>query len=159
MSKSRSFLTLSANDTPRMASLHMRAFPPEEVWSAAQFTEFLSQESVRAIGIEQGEALLAFGLFQLAVDQADILTLATDPAVRRGGLATQLLLKVETDLVDAGLTKWLLDVAEDNPGARAFYEKIGFVVDGRRPGYYNRLEGSRVDAILMSKPMAGQAPA
>ena len=47
--------------------------------------------------------------------------------------------------------KSMLDVAADNLGAIAFYESLGFFAEGRRIGYYKRLEGNRIDAILMTK--------
>ena len=103
-------------------------------------------------------ALVSFLVAQVVAGEAEILTLATDPEARRQGFAQRLLAQMEKRLHPSGLSKWLLDVAADNQGARAFYEALGFQTDGRRKDYYKRLEGSRVDAILMSKPVGGQTP-
>ena len=148
---------LKPDDAQRMANLHALAFPKGQAWSADAFSGLLKQPSVQAEGLIEGSDLFAFILVQVAVAEAEILTIATAPTHRQRGMARYLLNGIQQRLMLAGLEKWLLDVAADNPGAIQFYEKLGFQVDGHRPNYYKRLEGSRVDAILMSKSVAGQA--
>lgn len=147
---------LGQHDSERLAKLHFDAFPPGEAWDQNQFEELLRQDSVMGYALDKGEGLRCAILVQFAADQAEILTLATAPTDRRNGLARCLMGKVEADLITRGMTVWLLDVAADNAPAIKFYQKTGFSADGRRAGYYKRLEGNRVDAILMSKPMARQ---
>lgn len=139
-----------------MASVHLDAFPHGESWGVGQFEDLMAQDSVIARGIVRGTELVSFILIQIAVDQAEILTLATAPSQRRNGLAGTLLAQVEAELVERGSAVWLLDVAADNTPGLEFYARNGFSTDGRRRGYYQRVEGKRVDAILMSKPMARQ---
>lgn len=148
---------LGLADSARMADVHSAAFPRDQTWSAQQFEDFLKQHSVRARGIAERGNIDAFVLFQIGVDQAEILTIATVPSARRRGLASILLTDTEDRLIREGVVNWWLEVAEDNHGAVKFYQSLGFKPDGRRPNYYKRLEGNRVDAILMSKPMARQA--
>ena len=135
----------------QLAQLHARAFPPEEAWGETAFAGLLSQASTCAFGLERDSKLAAFILVQFVPPEAEILTLATAPTFQRLGLAEALVRNTEFELRQEGLEKWLLDVAADNHPAIAFYRTVGFEEDGRRPGYYNRLEGSRIDAILMSK--------
>ena len=149
-------IELTPADADRMAVLHQRAFPRGEAWAANAFKDLLNQPSVRGQALEQGSDLFAFILVQYVAGQAEILTLATDPSYRRRGAARYLLTGMEQQLGLERLEKWLLDVAADNAGAIAFYEKLGFQRDGRRSGYYKRLEGPAMDAILMSKPVGGQ---
>ena len=147
---------LSQERSAELAQLHAQSFPSGEAWDAAAFKRLLSQASTHAIGIEQGSQLAAFILVQFIRPEAEILTLATAPRFQRLGLAQRIVHATEHELRTDGLEKWLLDVAADNHRAIAFYQKIGFQDDGRRPGYYKRLEGSRVDAILMSKHVSRQ---
>lgn len=140
----------------RLAALHAAAFPPGQAWQPEAFRDLLAQDTVQAHGVMSGANLIAFGLTQITLDQAEILTLACHPDHRRSGVARDLLVHLEQALSAQDVEKWILDVAEDNPGAVAFYTALGFHTDGRRPNYYQRLEGGRVDAILMSKPMARQ---
>jgi ribosomal-protein-alanine N-acetyltransferase len=44
--------------------------------------------------------------------------------------------------------KIFLEVAEDNHAAFAFYTKTGFVITGKRAGYYKRIGGA-VDALML----------
>lgn len=147
---------LSRGDAGAMAELHAAAFPAPDAWSLNAFSELMSLPTTRALGMSEERQLQGMLIVQFVTGEAEILTMATAPIARRRGLAGQLLSELEQRLHPPGLTKWLLDVAADNVGAIAFYEKCGFQVDGRRSNYYKRLEGKRVDAILMSKPVGGQ---
>jgi len=149
-------IKLSPSDAGPMSALHTMAFPEGQGWGSSEFKSLMSQDSTRAYALLRHGAFAAFGVFQCVADQVEIVTLATDPDQRRQGLARQLFNALEPHFLNTGLKTWLLDVAEDNSGAIAFYQKLGFTTDGRRPRYYKRLEGKRVDAILMSKPMARQ---
>jgi len=147
---------LTLDDAAVMADLHRSAFPASEAWSIEAFIDLLSQPTTHAEGLVKDSNLQALLVVQFVAGEADILTLATTPTARRIGFARQTLDGLEQRLQVLGLSKWLLDVAADNAQAIAFYEKHGFQVDGRRSNYYKRLEGKRVDAILMSKPVGGQ---
>ena len=147
---------LSRGDVGAMADLHAAAFPAPDAWSLNALSELMSLPTTRALGMSEEGQLQGMLIVQFVTGEAEILTMATAPIARRRGLAGQLLSELEQRLHPPGLTKWLLDVAADNVGAIAFYEKCGFQVDGRRSNYYKRLEGKRVDAILMSKPVGGQ---
>nr|WP_070960898.1 N-acetyltransferase [Hyphomonas sp. Mor2] len=150
-------IELARADAVRISRLHAAAFPANQAWVASQFESLLGQANVHARAITDKSDLLSILIVQIAADQAEILTLATAPHCRQQGHAARLLMGVEGELINRGFAVWLLDVAEDNEAAIKFYTRTGFQVDGRRRGYYKRLEGKRVDAILMSKPMARQA--
>jgi len=147
---------LTRDDAAAMAALHGAAFSVPEAWSIDAFNDLFAQPTTHAEGMIIDNCLQALIVVQFVAGEAEVLTLATAPAGRRCGFARQTLDGLERRLRRSGLTKWLLDVAADNAGAIAFYEKYGFQVDGRRSNYYKRLEGQRVDAILMSKPVGGQ---
>lgn len=147
---------LGLEHSDQLAQLHALAFRSEDAWTADAFSGLLSQTSTRAIGIKCGEDLAGFILVQFVRPEAEILTLATVPEFQRRRLAQNLMQMAESELRHDDLEKWLLDVAADNHPAIAFYQKIGFQEDGRRPGYYNRLAGKPVDAILMSKHVSRQ---
>lgn len=147
---------LSLGDAAAMAALHAAAFPASEAWPVNAFNDLVAQQTTITAGLFIGGDLHAMLVAQFVASEAEILTLATAPVARRRGFAEKLLSDLEQRLRPKGLTKWLLDVAADNVGAIAFYEKQGFQVDGRRSNYYHRLEGQQIDAILMSKPVGGQ---
>lgn len=147
---------MTLQDAKALMQLHARAFAKGEAWTQEAFETLLRLETTRAFGVARDGALCALLILQRVADEAEILTLATDPSLQRQGLARQLLEYASTDEAVAEVKTWLLDVAADNSGALAFYQALGFQSDGRRPQYYKRLEGPRVDAILMSKQVGGQ---
>lgn len=158
-SPQQEFIALNLADTDRLAAVHHAAFPPGEAWSTHQFKELLTQDSIVARAIVQEGDIVSAMLIQIAADQAEILTLMTAPDHRRSGYAAQLLALTEKELTPRRIETWLLDVAADNAPAINFYQRNGFSTDGRRRGYYKRIDGKRVDAILMSRPMARQGAA
>ena len=147
---------LMPSDAPQMAHMHAAAFANGTPWTAAAIGAMLERSEIRGRGVWDGARLVAFILVQCADRTAEILTLATHPDHRRQGLGRALILDVEHQPEASGLLNWWRDVAADNPEAIAFYQAMGFQIDGRRPKYYARLEGRRGDAILMSKARAGQ---
>ena len=56
--------------------------------------------------------------------------LAVDPALRRTGLGRAMMAEAERLLRAAGCPKINLQVRAENPGVIAFYERIGFAVEG-----------------------------
>ena len=149
-------IELTPDFAEQLQAVHSAAFPPHDAWGRDAFRDLLAQPTTRARGIVESGHLMAFIVVQFVAEDAEILTLATRPNERRRGLAGKVLSQLQQELQVQGLKKILLDVAEDNLGARAFYVRHGFQVDGRRPNYYKRLEGQRIDAILMSKAVGGQ---
>ncbi|MEO1553860.1 MAG: GNAT family N-acetyltransferase, partial [Pseudomonadota bacterium] len=146
---------LTAGTEEDLAALHALAFPKEQAWTASAFRDLLDQPATLARGVWDDNKLVAFILVQLVEREAEILTLATAPEGRRRGFARALIDGLEQELCPAGLENWLLDVAADNSGALAFYKSLGFQTGGIRRNYYKRLEGLRIDAILMSKAVGG----
>ena len=139
---------LAAEHVGEMARLHAAAFPASEAWRESAVRDLIQIPTTHAYGFWAGEALAAMLLVQFVTPDLEILTIATNPDYRRQGLAQRLIHHAEGEL---NPEKTMLDVAADNLGAIAFYESLGFFPDGRRTGYYKRLEGDRVDAILMTK--------
>lgn len=89
-----------------------------------------------------------------AADQAEVVTLGVVPSARRAGLAAALLLAAEQAAAQAGATDMFLEVAIDNTAACALYASAGYVQTGLRRAYYRRPDTSRVDAAILSKPLA-----
>lgn len=145
---------LRPDDAPRIAELHASA--ADDPWPVQDYRAMLSQSTCLSLGICDGTsgALNAFALTQIAVDSADLLIIATAPELRRNGLARALLRNLLNRFGERGLARFTLDVAEDNEGAIALYQSMGFAEDGRRPNYYRRAAG-RIDAILMSRAITG----
>ncbi|MCL8025130.1 GNAT family N-acetyltransferase [Nocardioides bruguierae] len=70
------------------------------------------------------------------VDVAELQRISVLPEHRRTGLASALLDAVVALAREGGCDRVLLEVREDNDGARAFYARHGFVDLARRKRYY-----------------------
>lgn len=136
----------------QMAALHARAFAGQgRAWSAAEFEELIgSPHAILAAGPH------GFALGRVTVDDAELLTIATDPAHRRAGVARTVLAALEEQAAARGAERILLEVAEDNAPAIALYRTAGFLEISRRKGYYAVPGGGRTDALIFAKPLRGK---
>ncbi|NBW10424.1 MAG: ribosomal-protein-alanine N-acetyltransferase [Caulobacteraceae bacterium] len=134
-----------------LAAIHAEAF--SSPWGAAALEGLLGQAGVFAVSDAGG-----FILCRVVLDEAEILTLAVRPAARRAGLGARLT-QAAADVADrAGAVSLFLEVAEDNGAARALYARLGFVETGRRRNYYEKPDGSRVDARLLALNLQERLP-
>ncbi|HWG05203.1 MAG TPA: GNAT family N-acetyltransferase, partial [Beijerinckiaceae bacterium] len=101
----------------------------------------------------KGSRLFGFVLSRLAADEAEILTIAVDSALRRRGIATRLLAAHMGRLQNAGVHTLFLEVDEENTAARPLYTRFGFETIDRRPGYYRARDGVRTSALVMRRTM------
>ena len=131
-----------------LAALHARCFNPAEAWSAASFAGLLGSPGVF---LEQAPAGIALG--RVTLDEAELLTLAVEPAQRRQGAGARLLAAFEAAAIRRGAARAFLEVAADNIAAIALYRRAGYAISGRRRGYYRTQDGQRVDALLMDRPL------
>ncbi|WP_113913212.1 GNAT family N-acetyltransferase [Roseovarius dicentrarchi] len=130
-----------------LARLHSRAFDGQgRGWSVAEFADLLASPFTCVSAAPNG-----FALSRVIAGEAELLTLATDPAHRRQGIAAALLAQVEAGVALRGAERQFLEVAADNGAAHALYLRAGYVQTGRRAGYYARADGPPVDALLMEK--------
>ena len=144
---------MSKGDMRGIMALERELFP-EDAWTPEMFAAEFAQPASRRLYLvaEEGNALIGYaGMMFTGGPQADVVTLAVDPAHWGKGTGTALL----TALVDAaasrGCAEVLLEVREDNPRARQLYLRHGFTEVGIRRGYY---QPSGVDAVVMRKGLA-----
>jgi ribosomal-protein-alanine N-acetyltransferase len=130
-----------------LAALHALAFTERpRPWSVAEFAALLRQPAT-LLATEPG----GFALGRTASGEAELLTLAVDPAARRRGLGTRLIRAYEAQAKAAGAVESLLEVALTNVAARALYERLGYVEAGRRRGYYTLPGVPAVDALVLRR--------
>jgi ribosomal-protein-alanine N-acetyltransferase len=94
---------------------------------------------------------IGFALTAGVLDERELLSLAVVPAHRRKGGASALIDAVVERVQAEGVTRLLLEVAEDNDDARRLYARFGFEPIGRRPGYYTKRNGPAVAAITLAR--------
>jgi ribosomal-protein-alanine N-acetyltransferase len=87
------------------------------------------------------------------VGEAEILTLATIPKVRRKGLASLLLEAAIQEAKARGVRSFFLEVDENNRFALNLYAKFGFRTVGKRPGYYPSKHGAAANALILRRDL------
>lgn len=142
---------LSALDLARAAALHGEAFAPagERGWTRQELAELLATPGVAGLLMHDGDRDVGFALHRVVADEAELLTIAVRPALRRRGAGRRLLAAAITHARAAGAASLFLEVAVDNHAARQLYEAAGFELVGRRAAYYRRRDGEAADALVM----------
>lgn len=149
---------LGALDLGAAAELHALAFAPfgERAWTRQELAELLASPGTRGALLEGDDGAAGFALWRVALDEAELLTIAVHPNARRRGTGRALLDAAIAGAREAGAIVLLLEVGEDNPAARALYDSTGFSTVGRRTAYYQRKDNARADALVMRFVLASE---
>jgi ribosomal-protein-alanine N-acetyltransferase len=140
----------TGDDLDLLAELHALAFQPG--WDAEEIADVGSGPGAFAL-VAEDEAPLGMILCRALAGEAEILTLAVDPAARRRGVARALVEAAAVMAREAGAEEMFLEVATDNPAALGLYAGTGFAEVGQRRGYYARPDGARIDAVVMRRDL------
>ncbi len=115
-------------------------------WTETGFFTFLIRNDTLFLVAEEDEKILGYCGIVMVMDEGDITNVAVTSSMRNRGIGKMLLEKLFEETLARGVTKIFLEVRQSNESAIHLYEKMGFVVTGRRKNYY---EAPREDAILM----------
>lgn len=131
------------------AALHALSFA--HPWAAAELDQLLGAKETLADGALDGRDQILFGfvLSRQAADEAEILTIAVDPAHRKAGIGSKLLAAHLAKLAAARVKTLFLEVDQNNVAARALYARFGFRQVGERKAYYRAADGGRATALVM----------
>lgn len=130
-----------------LAALHAAAF--DKAWPAETLAGLLAEPLVGGLAAIGDAGPAGFVLWQVLLDEAEILTVAVSPDERRQGLGRALTAAAAGFARDAGAESLFLEVGRDNPAAIALYEGLGFAQVGLRRDYYDRGAAGRADALVM----------
>jgi ribosomal-protein-alanine N-acetyltransferase len=140
--------------TPKaFAQIMDRAYLQMRPWSEQDIADTVARSHIHFLTRDTG-GLIA----QIVADECEILALATDPDAQRQGVASSLLTELISRATEARAIRVFLEVADGNAAARAFYAARGFAPIGRRRGYYTLRDGSKDDAVLLSRAVAQGQP-
>jgi len=145
---------LRSDRAAECAALHAAAFA--HAWSAEEFETLLSAANVAgdaAVDPASGN-LRGFVLTRFAADEAEILTIAVETALRRRGVARTLLAAHMARLPGLGARRLFLEVERENAAALALYGKFGFREVGQRKGYYRKKDGTAATALVLRRDLA-----
>lgn len=140
------------DDVRAMAALHEICFA--RGWSRSEFDTLISDSNVVALSAFQRTwvgtvRLVGFFVGRQAADEAEILSLAVNPAYRRRGIAEALLQEAGRRFFATHVATLFLEVDEHNGPACRLYERNGFEIVGKRSGYYTDVDGHTATALVM----------
>jgi ribosomal-protein-alanine N-acetyltransferase len=140
-------------DAPLLAAMHALCFPADP-WDSEAMAGLLATPGLRGLLAAQDEPV-ALALIRYAADEAEILTFGVVPSARHQGMGGQMLDAVVRSVRRRGSRALFLEVAVDNAHARRLYAGRGFCEVGRRPGYYDRGQAPRQDALILKLAIGG----
>ena len=141
-------------DLPAVSRIEARSF--DDPWSDITLGGELLADTLRLplvamLGDQADGKPAGYLMAWKVVDQLHVLNIAVDPGLRRGGIATALLLEAARQALEIGLSEMTLEVRRSNDSGRAFYDRHGFIEVGVREGYY---ADTGEDAVIMNCPLA-----
>jgi len=138
-----------ALDADALALLERDAFG-SDAWSPAQVEAELAGANRRVVVAEAGGRVVGYGAISVAGDVGDLTRIVVAAENRRSGVASSLLAALHDAARAAGAVRMLLEVAESNSGALAFYRAHGYAEIARRRAYY----AAGDDALVMACAVA-----
>jgi ribosomal-protein-alanine N-acetyltransferase len=128
-----------------LAKIHSASFSfAPRPWTAEEFESLLASPNIKLF-----EQAGGFAIFRFAGPEAELLTIAVDPAFRRQGIAKKLMLTGHESAKSAGVEEVFLEVSQENPHAKSLYEQIGYKIRAIRENYYIRPNGQKINGLVM----------
>ena len=138
------------DELPALCALAAASFA--DPWSEGAFAEELrAPEASVLVARDAARAVVGYLSARRAADELHLLSLGVEPARRREGVASALLLAALSEAAAGGARLAHLEVRAANAEALAFYEHFGFRALGRRRRYYPDGE----DALLLCARVPG----
>ncbi|MBW3660928.1 MAG: ribosomal protein S18-alanine N-acetyltransferase [Gemmatimonadetes bacterium] len=137
---------LASDDLDACWEIEREAYP--NPWRRDHFDELLDLDAGLGLAaVDQDDGILGYALGWVVTDEAELANIAVEASWRRRGIGARLLYAFAREAERRGAERVWLEVRESNAEARRFYDRHGFLMVGRRRGYYDR---PREDAIVMA---------
>ena len=124
-------------DLDGIHAIERRTFPTP--WPRQQFAGLLGRPAgLGWVAAPPRGAVVGYAVGWVAADESELANLAVSEDSRGRGIGADLVRAFAAEAGVRGARRLYLEVRVSNAGARRFYERLGFVVVARRPGYYRR---------------------
>ena len=138
---------LQEKDLDQAAELEAKNFSCP--WSRQAFADALKKEYYLYLAaVEEDETMLGICGLIRSFDEGEITNVAVSDKARRRGIAYQMLTELMKQAQEQGIRAFTLEVRKSNAPAIGLYQKLGFLPEGIRPGFY---EAPVEDAVIMWK--------
>lgn len=147
------------DDLPYVSSIHGAGF--SRGWNTNELSQMLSSDNTFCLVCRSEGQLdlppMGFVICRQILDEAEILSISTEKKQRRKGVARILMEETIRRLQTDRRKSLFLEVDEANEPAISLYKQLGFVLAGKREGYYepdNTLgASSKTAALVMHKEL------
>lgn len=140
------FRRMLPEDIPVISRLESETFSMP--WSERDFEEMIRHDNARYyVALMNGRIVGGCGLY-LICGEGSITNVVIAPEVRNRGIGTRLLQHMMLETGQEGTQAFTLEVRVSNAAAIHLYQKLGFISEGIRPGFY---EKPAEDAVIMWK--------
>ena len=137
-----------ADDADALTRLELVAFGAD-AWSRGQVEGELAGATRHVLVAESDDDVIGYAATAIAGDVADLTRIVVAETQRRAGVASALLAALHDAAAQAGSERMLLEVAESNLDARAFYAAHGYTELSRRRDYYANGD----DALVLGRAL------
>lgn len=142
---------LREEDAPALARIEEACF--SRPWSEEAFGKLLEYPHNLYLVAERGGDPIGCAGLALLDGEGSIDKVMVREDCRRQGVAEALLLRLMEEAAGRGVREFTLEVRAGNRAAIRLYEKLGFVSEGIRPGFYDK---PAEDALIMWRRMPPQ---
>lgn len=118
-----------------------------EPWRESDFLEGIEDSEKHYFCAIRGTKVVGYIGYWGVLDEAQIYNVAVLEEERRKGIGERMLEHLLKEGRKDGREVFLLEVRVSNEKAIKLYQKFGFLIDGKRPNFY---ENPKEDAFLMS---------
>lgn len=119
-----------------------------EAWSEKSYRDAVNDTNALYVVAQSGERIVGCCGLWISFEDADVCNVVVDSGFRRKGIAERMLCFLMEKGKEAGVSNFTLEVRKGNEGAIRLYEKLGFVTEGIRKGFY---DNPKEDALIMWK--------
>ncbi len=141
--------TMTQEDIPFAVQLEKELF--SDAWTELGLVNTLHYRPDTSFVAELDGEDVGYLFFMAAADEGELLRIGVSPRHRRKGIGQALISHMDQYARENSIYAVWLEVRGSNEGARALYEKNGFILQGYRKKYYHNPEE---DAAIMSKTYA-----
>ncbi|MGI8507904.1 MAG: ribosomal protein S18-alanine N-acetyltransferase [Gemmatimonadaceae bacterium] len=124
-----------------------------DAWTRGMFACHLRESSSDTflVACDAAQSVVGYAIVRVIETESELFNIAVQPSSRGTGLGSVLLDAVMQRCAAAGADEMWLEVRASNHVAIALYSGRGFVMTGRRKGYYN---SPREDALVLRAEMS-----
>ena len=105
-------------------------------WDPARVARAIRQRDTCVAIAESNHQIVGFTIAEFGDTRVHVSLLAVTPAYQRAGIGRSLVQWLEQSALTAGISEMQLELRANNPGAKFFYQTLGFDLVRAVPGYY-----------------------